>query len=55
MIYRWFKCPICGTQMMIPKRKKGGNEEGHKKTMWCIICNQERDFVLTDWEHKKRG
>ena len=50
MIYRWFKCPICGTQMMIPKRRKGGNEKGHIKTMYCIICEQNRDFVLIDWE-----
>lgn len=50
MIYRWFKCPICGTQMMIPKSKRGGNEEDHIKTMYCIICEKDRDFVLFDWE-----
>lgn len=50
MIYRWFKCPICGTQMMFPKAHRGGNEDGHIKTVDCIICGVKRDYVLTEWE-----
>lgn len=39
------KCPICGKDMYVPRKSGRFRPLGHIKTMWCPICNHNRDFV----------
>ena len=55
---RRFRCPVCGYERVATKRR-GKTGTGHVKTMWCLSCKADRDFVQlgeeerTDEDHRE--
>ena len=46
----YFKCPKCGLQMTVPRKKSRQREKGHIKDLYCARCDEivkmiENDFV----------
>lgn len=38
-------CPICGLRMPIYRRHSKRKMAGHVKTMFCVSCGEERNFI----------
>ena len=49
---RRFRCPWCGQEMIAPKMR-GPTHSGHVKTMYCPMCQTDRDFIQTDTDKMK--
>lgn len=47
---RYFKCPVCHSDMFAPKIKSTFSGKEHKKDMYCYVCKQMRTFIMDNGE-----
>ena len=46
-----FVCPVCKTDLQLPRPKSKQREKGHIKDLWCPICQKQRKFEeRKQWE-----
>lgn len=45
VIFRLFECLECHERIEIPKKKNKMTGNGHIKTMWCIGCKKDMNFI----------
>lgn len=38
-------CEKCGLKMTVPRQRGNTREKGHLKTMYCVICKVETQFL----------
>lgn len=38
-------CPECGLRMTVPRKKGGQREKGHLKRIFCIKCQDYKNFI----------
>lgn len=38
-------CEVCGTEMMIPRKRGQRRERGHIKHMYCYHCKEKTAFI----------
>lgn len=54
LIYRWFKCPYCGSVIMMSKQKKKRSEKNdHIKDIYCGVCQRVTKQKIIDWKRVK--
>lgn len=42
---RLFQCPTCGFKWPAAKSASRLTSVGHIKTMWCVQCKTEKNFI----------
>lgn len=52
---RRFKCPVCNSVQTAYKSSARLTSEGHIKTMWCVWCKAERQFVQFRYDFNKES
>ena len=39
------KCPVCGNNFSVPRRKGKLRPIGHIKDIWCPVCKKTQKFI----------
>lgn len=47
-----FICPQCGAILLLPRFDGRLRSSGHKKDLWCYVCDKTIKFIETRNEYK---